>query len=109
MSLARRGVVILAVFVCLLPVSGVGAGLSPELVQAMRKDPARLQTMPCRGLWYLEQKVLAAGRICLRTERARRAFKSARRCISDDEAVLPAEAQDYLASVRRARLEKRCP
>ncbi|WP_153768637.1 hypothetical protein [Labrenzia sp. CE80] len=84
-------------------------GLTPALVEAMKVPQQTLASLSCRRLWYLEHKVLAAGRVCLSTDRARRAFGKAQPCISDEERILPERARDYLAEVRRAERAKSCP
>jgi len=84
-------------------------GLTPALVEAMTVPQQNLASLSCRRLWYLEHKVLAAGRICLSTDRARRAFGKALPCISDEERILPQRVKDYLAEVRRAERAKSCP
>ncbi|MEP0236294.1 hypothetical protein [Roseibium sp.] len=84
-------------------------GLTPALVEAMKVPQQNLGSLSCRRLWYLEHKVLAAGRICPSTDRARRAFGKALPCISDEERILPERAGDYLAEVRRAQRAKSCP
>lgn len=76
--------------------------------QMLTVDPGRFGAMTCQQLWYTEQEVLAEGRVCLKTERARRAFRRAPRCISDDETILPAKVEDYLAVLRRSARDKGC-
>ncbi|GAB4518540.1 MAG: hypothetical protein Tsb0019_18740 [Roseibium sp.] len=76
--------------------------------QSLSVNPGRFGAMTCQQLWYVEQEVLAEGRVCLRTERARRAFRRAERCISDDETILPQKVLEYLATLRRAAREKGC-
>ncbi|MEC9404874.1 MAG: hypothetical protein VYE69_21685 [Pseudomonadota bacterium] len=71
-------------------------------------DPGRFGAMTCQQLWYVEQEVLAAGRVCLASERARRAFRRAERCISDDEAILPQDTRDYLDHLRSVAADKGC-
>lgn len=84
-------------------------GLTPALVEAMKVPPQNLASLSCRRLWYLEHKVLAAGRVCLSTDRARRAFGKALPCISDEERILPERVRDYLLEIRRAQRIKSCP
>ncbi|MBD8875455.1 hypothetical protein [Roseibium polysiphoniae] len=84
-------------------------GLTPALVEAMKVPPQNLASLSCRRLWYLEHKVLAAGRVCLSTDRARRAFGKALPCISDEERILPERVRDYLTGIRRAQRVKSCP
>jgi hypothetical protein len=76
--------------------------------QSLSVNPGRFGAMTCQQLWYVEQEVLAEGRVCLRTERARRAFRRAERCISDDEAILPEKALEYLDVLRRTARDKGC-
>lgn len=71
-------------------------------------DPARFGAMTCQQLWYVEQQVLADGRVCLTTERARRAFRRSERCISSSEAILPGSSRDYLARLRKQARQKGC-
>ncbi|WP_289034172.1 hypothetical protein [uncultured Roseibium sp.] len=84
-------------------------GLTPALVEAMKVPQQNLSSLSCRRLWYLEHKVLAAGRVCLSTDRARRAFGKALPCIFDEERILPERVRYYLAEVRRAQRAKSCP
>lgn|GEM_PF-3530458 len=77
--------------------------------QTLTVNPGRFGAMTCQQLWYTEQEVLAGGRVCLRTDRARRAFRRADPCISDDEAILPPKTQDYLLTLRKTAREKSCP
>lgn len=88
-------------------------GLAPlvadaALAQTLSVDPGRFGAMTCQQLWYTEQEVLAEGRVCLSTERARRAFRRAPRCISNDETILPAKVEAYLAVLRQTAREKGC-
>jgi hypothetical protein len=76
--------------------------------QSLLVNPGRFGAMTCQQLWYTEQEVLAEGRVCLATERARRAFRRADQCISDDEAILPEKTQDYLQTLRKAARGKGC-
>lgn len=89
-----------------LALSAFGARALPA--QTLTVDPGRFGAMTCQQLWYTEQEVLAEGRVCLKTERARRAFRRAPRCISDDETILPAKIEDYLAQLRLSAREKGC-
>lgn len=84
------------------------AFISPEQARNMQRNPSTFGTMLCRQFWYLENKILAEGRVCLKSERARRAFKSAKPCISDDETILPRRVRDYLAELRKAAAKKGC-
>ncbi|WP_346909626.1 hypothetical protein [uncultured Roseibium sp.] len=84
------------------------AFISPEQARNMQRNPSTFGTMLCRQFWYLENKILAEGRVCLKSDRARRAFKTAKPCISDDENVLPRRVRDYLAELRRAAAKKGC-
>lgn len=85
--------------------SGSGAASA----QSLTVNPGRFGAMTCQQLWYTEQEVLAEGRVCLKSERARRAFRRAPRCISDDETILPAKTEGYLEQLRKAARAKRCP
>jgi len=76
--------------------------------QTLSVDPGRFGAMTCQQLWYTEQEVLAEGRVCLRSERARRAFRRAKRCISDDETILPAKVESYLEELRGSARDKGC-
>ncbi|WP_417688834.1 hypothetical protein [Roseibium sp.] len=93
----------------LAPSMAPAATLSFEQLRAMETPPSSFGLKTCQQLWYLEQKVLAAGRICLGSERGRRAFSASLPCISDDEKILEEEVRLYLDEVRMARREKRCP
>ncbi|WP_370201479.1 hypothetical protein [Roseibium sp.] len=85
------------------------AFVSPAaFAQSLSVDPGRFGAMTCQQLWYVEQEVLAAGRVCLASERARRAFRRAERCISDDEAILPQDTRDYLDHLRSVAADKGC-
>lgn len=84
------------------------AFISPEQARNMQRNPSTFGTMLCRQFWYLENKILAEGRVCLKSERARRAFKTAKPCISDDETILPRRVRDYLAELRKAAAKKGC-
>ncbi len=64
--------------------------------------------MTCQQLWYTEQEVLAEGRVCLKSERAKRAFRRAERCISGDEDILPKKARSYLERLRGVARDKNC-
>lgn len=77
--------------------------------QTLSVDPGRFGAMTCQQLWYVEQEVLAEGGVCLKTERARRAFRKSGRCISPDEDILPVKARDYLANLRGVARRKGCP
>ncbi|WP_346895168.1 hypothetical protein [uncultured Roseibium sp.] len=84
------------------------AFISPEQARNMQRSPSTFGTMLCRQFWYLENKILAEGRVCLKSDRARRAFKRAKPCISDDERILPRRVRDYLAELRKAAAKKGC-
>ena len=84
------------------------AFVSPEQARNMQRNPSTFGTMLCRQFWYLENKILAEGRVCLTSERARRAFRNAKPCISDEETILPRRVRDYLADLRRAAAKKGC-
>jgi len=92
---------VLGIFVAILSASAAAS-------QSLSVDPGRFGAMTCQQFWYVEQEVLAEGRVCLRTERARRAFRRAERCISDDETILPERAQHYLEVLRHAARDKGC-
>ncbi|MBD8890194.1 hypothetical protein [Roseibium litorale] len=83
-------------------------GMTPELAQAMSRSPERFSSLLCQQLRYLEAKVLAAGRICQRSDRARRSFPDARSCLSPDEDILPGPAKDYLVLLRQTIDAKGC-
>ena len=72
------------------------------------RAPSSFPSMTCQQLWYLEHKVLAEGRVCLRSDRARRAFRNAPRCISPDERILSENEQDYLKQLRKVLKRKKC-
>ena len=76
--------------------------------QTLSVDPGRFGAMTCQQLWYVEQEVLAEGRVCLKTERARRAFRRAERCISPDEDILPLKARTYLETLRETARGRGC-
>jgi len=80
-----------------------------EAAQATTVNPSRFGAMTCQQLWYVEQETLAEGRVCLTTERARRAFRRAPRCISSDETILPPGTRDYLIALREVARQKQCP
>lgn len=82
--------------------------LAPVSSQTFTTDPGRFGAMTCQQLWYLEQKTLAEGRVCPSSERAKRAFRRADRCISSSEAILPNETQDYLTKLRNVARGKGC-
>lgn len=84
------------------------AALAQSLLVNPAVNPGRFGAMTCQQLWYVEQEVLAAGRVCLASERARRAFRRAERCISDDEAILPQDTRDYLDHLRSVAKDKGC-
>ena len=81
---------------------------SAEVYRAMKTPVVALPSKSCRQLWYIEHRLLAAGRICPSSERAERAFRSAKSCISSDERVLPGKARDYLGKIRQVRRDKAC-
>ncbi|MCK7612184.1 HdeA family protein [Roseibium sp. CAU 1639] len=83
-------------------------GSAAAFAQTLTVNPGRFGAMTCQQLWYTEQEVLAEGRVCLKTERARRAFRRAPRCISDDESILPAKVEDYLDQLRQSARDKGC-
>lgn len=84
------------------------ASAMPAGAQMPAVDPARFGALTCQQFWYAEQETLADGRVCLRTERARRAFNRWQKCISDDEAILPKRARAYLQQLRTAARERGC-
>ncbi|WP_269581632.1 hypothetical protein [Roseibium sp. Sym1] len=83
------------------------AGARAE-AQTLTVNPGRFGAMTCQQLWYTEQEVLAEGRVCLKSERARRAFRRAPRCISDDETILPGKVEAYLETLRKSARDKGC-
>ena len=104
--LARRSKSVLRIL--LFSALFVGEGVSLVSAQSLSTNPANFRGMPCQQLWYVEQEVLAEGRVCLKTERARRAFSRAERCISADESILPRKARDYLGQLRQTARDKGC-
>ncbi|MEO1112681.1 MAG: hypothetical protein AAFY05_10125 [Pseudomonadota bacterium] len=85
------------------------AGLPHSLnAQVFKTDPARFGAMTCQQLWYVEQETLAEGRVCLISERAKRAFRRAERCISSSESILPKATRTYLDQLRRGARSKGC-
>jgi hypothetical protein len=84
------------------------ASTLPSNTQSFPTNPGRFGAMTCQQLWYVEQEVLAEGRVCLKTERARRAFRRAKRCISNSETILPGKTKDYLTKLRRTARDKGC-
>jgi len=76
--------------------------------QEFTPNESSLGSLTCQQLWYLEQEVLANGRVCLKSHRAQQAFKRAKPCISEEERILPANARAYLAAVRKAASHKKC-
>ncbi|WP_305988615.1 hypothetical protein [Roseibium sp. MMSF_3544] len=94
-----------------LGLAGVGIAFLPVTVsvaQSLSTNPARFTAMTCQQLWYVEQQTLAEGRVCLQSERAKRAFSRADRCISSNEKILPAKAQNYLGQLRQVGRQKGC-
>ncbi|OJJ11556.1 hypothetical protein BKI51_07380 [Alphaproteobacteria bacterium AO1-B] len=84
--------------------------LWPPVVHSQEFTPNKssLGSLTCQQLWYVEQEVLAEGRVCLKSRRAQNAFKRAKPCISDEERILPAKARDYLSAVRETATFKKC-
>jgi hypothetical protein len=84
--------------------------LWPPVVHSQEFTPNKssLGSLTCQQLWYVEQEVLAEGRVCLKSRRAQNAFKRAKPCISDEERILPAKARDYLSAVRKTATLKKC-
>lgn len=80
----------------------------PVVAQSFSTNPANFPGMTCQQLWYIEQQLLSEGRVCLQSERARRAFRRAERCISSDETILPKKSRDYLEQLRFAARNKGC-
>ena len=76
--------------------------------QVFKTDPARFGAMTCQQLWYVEQETLAEGRVCLTSERAKRAFRRAERCISSSESVLTKSTRSYLDQLRSVARSKGC-
>ncbi|MEP5810926.1 MAG: hypothetical protein ABJL55_11825 [Roseibium sp.] len=89
--------------VCILPflVSSVTA-------KDYSNSLSSLGVMTCQQLWYVEQEVLAEGRICPKSERAQQAFASNKNCISGDERILPNKVLEYLEAVRNVARSKTC-
>ncbi len=84
--------------------------LWPPVVHSQEFTPneSSLGSLTCQQLWYVEQEVLANGGVCLKSKRARNAFRRARPCISNEESILPAYARAYLAAVRKTASRKKC-
>ncbi|WP_420414764.1 hypothetical protein [Roseibium sp.] len=76
--------------------------------QEFSPNVSSLGSLTCQQLWYLEHEVLAEGRICLKSARARHAFKRAKPCISSEERILPENVRNYLTEVRKAARAKTC-
>ena len=76
--------------------------------QVFKTDPARFGAMTCQQLWYVEQETLSEGRVCLTSERAKRAFRRAERCISSSESILPKATRAYLDQLRSGARSKGC-
>jgi len=86
----------------------LGFPVFPALGQSLATEPATFGAMTCQQLWYVEQQVLAEGGVCLKTERARRAFRKAGRCVSPDEDILSVKARHYLKYLRDVAQGKGC-
>lgn len=85
------------------------AGMTKSLnAQVFKTDPARFGAMTCQQLWYVEQETLAEGRVCLTSERAKRAFRRAERCISSSESILPKATRTYLDQLRNSARSMGC-
>ncbi|MCX2722431.1 hypothetical protein [Roseibium salinum] len=84
------------------------AAVFPAAAQTFSANPGTFGAMTCQQLWYVEQEVLAEGQVCLKSERARRAFRRAGRCISPDEAILSDKTRDYLKKLRAVARHKEC-
>ncbi len=80
-----------------------------SLAQAGNPSLSSLGALTCQQLWYLEQEVLAENRVCLKDERAQRAFRNASPCISSNEGILSGKIKNYLAEVRKTGQAKNCP
>lgn len=100
----RRGVV--ALVAALAGTAALFTGASHA--QGLSPNPSSFSSRTCQQLWYIEQKTLAEGRVCLKSQRARTAFKRYERCISNEEDILPMKTRDYLAEVRSAARQKGC-
>lgn len=87
----------------ILPVLGSSAA-----ARDLSNNFSSLGVMTCQQLWYIEQEVLAEGRICSNSERARRTFSSKKKCISGDERILPDKVLEYLDTVRDVGKSKSC-
>lgn len=96
---------IFRIFCVGLLVAGLTQGLN---AQVFKTDPARFGAMTCQQLWYVEQETLAEGRVCLTSERAKRAFRRAERCISSSESILPKATRTYLDQLRNSARSKGC-
>lgn len=75
---------------------------------ASAAEANRFGSMTCQQLWYMEQEVLAKGRVCLKSNRATRAFQREKKCISDDERILPPEKKERLHMIRTTAENKKC-
>lgn len=95
----------LRIFWVVLFTAGLPASLN---AQVFKTDPARFGAMTCQQLWYVEQETLAKGRVCLTSERAKRAFRRAERCISSSESILPKTTRSYLDQLRSTARSKGC-
>ncbi|WP_299481731.1 hypothetical protein [uncultured Roseibium sp.] len=82
--------------------------VSASIAQPLSTDPARFGAMTCQQLWFVEQKTLAEGRVCLKSERAKRAFRRFDRCISSSESILPVKTRSYLEQLRKVARGKGC-
>ncbi len=76
--------------------------------QEFTPNKSSLGSLTCQQLWYVEQEVLAEGRVCLKSQRAQNAFKRAKPCVSYEERILPAKVRDYLSAVRETATLKKC-
>lgn len=89
--------------------AGVLLGNAPAgTALAANTDAASFGALTCQQLWYLEQEQLADGRVCLKTNRARQAFRSSKPCLSDDERILPRADKERLKAIRSTARSKGC-
>ncbi|MEP3429693.1 MAG: hypothetical protein ABJN98_13495 [Roseibium sp.] len=102
----RRTATIVSTFILTAVIAAVF--WSPATAKEFSNNFSSLGVMTCQQLWYIEQEVLAEGRICPKSERARRTFSSKKKCISEDERILPDKVLEYLDAVRDVGKSKSC-
>lgn len=105
---AARPVLLSAVVVLAFLSLWSGLTTSPLAQSRDVPNPGTFGAMTCQQFWYVEQQVLAEGRVCLKSERARRAFRRSERCISTSEAILSRNTRDYLSQLRAVAGKKGC-